>query len=122
MKVLLDTHCLIKLVLDEKLSSRVRKLILEATELIISPISAWEIAMLEKLGYIELDRPALNWYTSALLERRVRQVDLSPEILMDSVFLDWTHRDPADRIIVATALNQDAVIATEDAQMLKYLG
>lgn len=121
MKVLLDTHCLIKLTSGDKLAGKTLKIINTAKELLVSPISAWEIAMLVKRGYIEIDRPPLNWYTSALLAQRIRQTELSPGILIASAFLEWEHRDPADRILVATALSESATLATEDATILRFL-
>lgn len=120
MKVLLDTHCLIKLTTGTKLASKTLKMIHTAEELLASPISAWEIAMLVKRGFIEIDRPPLNWYTSALLAQKIRQTDLSPDVLIASAFLEWEHRDPADRILVATALSEKATLATEDATILRF--
>lgn len=87
----------------------------------MSAITAWETAMLVKRGFISLDRSVLNWYKSALLAREIRQVDLTANILIQSTFLEWEHRDPADRIIVASALEEESEIATEDALMLKFL-
>jgi PIN domain nuclease of toxin-antitoxin system len=121
-KVLLDTHCLIKLTTGASLLPRTRKLIDSAEELLVSPISAWEIAMLVECKFIALDRAPMSWYMSALLSRKIRQIELSADILMRSVFLDWEHRDPADRIIVATARIEHAQVATEDGQMRRYLG
>ncbi len=121
MKVLLDTHCLIKLTAGEKLAKKTLKLIDESEELLVSAITAWETAMLVKRGFISLDRSVLNWYKSALLAREIRQVDLTANILIQSTFLEWEHRDPADRIIVASALEEESEIATEDALMLKFL-
>jgi len=120
LKVLLDTHCLVKLDGDHKLRDKTRKLIASASELLVSPISAWEIALLVKKGYLELDRPPLNWYKATLLSRKIRQIELSPDILSAAIFIDWEHRDPADRIIVASAQTERAQIATEDDLMLKY--
>lgn len=120
-KVLLDTHCLIKLTAGEKLAKKTLKLIDESEELLVSAITAWETAMLVKRGFISLDRSVLNWYKSALLAREIRQVDLTANILIQSTFLEWEHRDPADRIIVASALEEESEIATEDALMLKFL-
>lgn len=97
------------------------KLIQAAEELLVSPISAWEIAMLVRRGFIAIDRPPLNWYIGAVLAQKIRQVELSADILVQSAFLEWEHRDPADRIIVATALYERARVATEDAQILKFL-
>lgn len=121
MKVLLDTHCLIKYALSEKLQKKTMRLIQSADELLISPISAWEIAMLAKREFIAIDRPPLNWYASALLAQKIRQVDLSADILVQSALLEWEHRDPADRIIVATAISQRAQIATEDVTILRFI-
>lgn len=120
-KVLLDTHCLIKLTAGEKLAKKTLKLIDESEELLVSAITAWETAMLVKRGFISLDRSVLNWYKSALLAREIRQVDLTANILIQSTFLEWEHRDPADRIIVVSALEEESEIATEDALMLKFL-
>jgi PIN domain nuclease of toxin-antitoxin system len=119
MKAVLDTHILLYYVNGSKMPSGIKKSLKEATDLIVSAISSWEIFMLCKKGYIELSIPPLQWYKLALLNHSVREVSLSPEISYDAVHLEWKLKDSADRWIVATAIREDAMFLTKDKNIQK---
>lgn len=69
---------------------------------------------------LEFDRDVLKWIQHALTLPRVRFMELSPEIAVEAARLQWDHRDPADRIIVATALLLRAPIATKDDRIASF--
>ena len=84
----------------------------------ISDISLWEIATLVSLGRLALDRPLREWLEQAAAPPLVRRVDISPAVAAAVADLpDTFHRDPADRIIVATARVMGAVLLTNDSRI-----
>ena len=90
---------------------------------LVSPISAWEIAQKEKKrpGALGLTAPALAVFQRIAGQPGVRLTPLSPEILTASVALEgFGSDDPVDRMIVATALACGARLLTADARMLAY--
>ncbi len=89
--------------------------------LFMSPITAWEIGLLSARGRLASPLSPLAWFERFTRRSDVRLVDLSPAILVASSFLPgWTARDPADRIIVASAREMGLTILTRDSTMLGY--
>lgn len=87
----------------------------------ISAITVWEVAMLEAKGRIRLSRDCMAWVDEALRAPGIALVPLTPEIAVDSSRLPGKfHGDPADRILVATARREDAVLLTRDEKILAY--
>jgi PIN domain nuclease of toxin-antitoxin system len=86
---------------------------------IISAISVWEVAMLQAKGRIELLPDADRWVRANLLPP-IRLEPLHPEISLESCRLEDFHGDPADRLIVATALALGAALITADAQIIGW--
>jgi PIN domain nuclease of toxin-antitoxin system len=67
-------------------------------------VSLWEVAMLVERGRIELDLPLSEWLDAAAHPRSVQVVGITPQIATAVASLpDSFHRDPADRLIVATS-------------------
>lgn len=90
-------------------------------EILVSAISVWEVAMLEARGRISLARTVEDWIRAALRGTGIRLLDLSPEIAIESTRLPGSlHRDPADRILVASARVMGGRLATRDAGLLEY--
>jgi PIN domain nuclease of toxin-antitoxin system len=78
-------------------------------------ISVWGIAAKAEAGSLRFDRPVEVWLDAALSEDpRVELLHLLPRISVDAVRLSWSHRDPADRFIVATARAHAAPLMTAD--------
>lgn len=123
--IVLDTHILIWWVNSpQKLSKKAKKAIDEEKSkngILISSISTLEIYLLIRKGKLELTN-----YPDAWLERieslpYVHFVPMDNQIAVSSVKLpDFTHKDPADRIIIATALNIGAQLVTSDKKILDY--
>lgn len=123
--LLLDTHVWLWLVQREPtLKPRVVAAIDEAAAgggVLISAMSVWEVAMLEAKGRISLSTPCESWVATALSLPGVGLVPLSPAIAVASSRLPGAfHGDPADRILVATAREQRAVLVTRDERILAY--
>ena len=123
MTVLLDTHILIWwLQGDGPVSPEQRRLLNAAdgdTPLRISDISLWEIATLHSLGRIRLALPLREWLEKAVAPPLVRRHGISPAIAAEVAALpDSFHRDPADRILVATARILGATLLTHDRHIV----
>ena len=86
----------------------------------MSDISLWEIAMLTKSGRLIIDT-SYSEYIKLLLSSFGIQVNpITPEIANMSVeFDDSVNRDPADRIIAATSLVENAPLVTADKNLIK---
>jgi PIN domain nuclease of toxin-antitoxin system len=90
-------------------------------DLLVSAISVWAVAMLEKTGRISLSRPLEEWVQSALRAPGTQLLPLSPEIASESARLPGSaHGDPADRILIASARVTDGKLATRDRVILDY--
>lgn len=87
----------------------------------VSIISVWEVAMLEAKGRIRLSKDCRSWVDEALRAPGIALVPLTPEIAVESSRLPGTfHGDPADRILVATARRERAILLTRDERILAY--
>ena len=87
----------------------------------VSPISAWEIATLVARGRLALTRAPEAWFSALLHLPGIGLAPMPPAILMASATLPGTPpRDPADRIIVATARTCGDTIITRDQLLLAY--
>lgn len=119
---LLDTHVLIWWLNDlTRLSPQQREVVEAATPdapLHVSDISLWEVAMLQSLGRIRLALPLREWLDRAVAPPLVRRHGISPAIAAEVAALpDSFHRDPADRILVATARVLGATLLTSDRRI-----
>ena len=89
--------------------------------MVVSAISVWEIAMLEVSRRIELSVDVRAWIARALAFPGVRLKGLSPSIAIESTRLPGPlHRDPADRVLIATARLLGAALVTCDERILRY--
>lgn len=124
--ILLDTHIWIWLTNgDKKLKSpKFLDFIEEAvssSRILVSVISIWEVAMLEAKKRISLPYNCLEWVQRALRAPGIVLAPLTPEIAVESTRLSENcHGDPADRIILATANDQQAALITCDQNIIKY--
>jgi PIN domain nuclease of toxin-antitoxin system len=87
---------------------------------LVSDISLWEIATLASLGRIEVSIPIREWLENACAEPLVHRCGISPAIAAEVAALpDSFHRDPADRILVATARVLGATLLTQDRRIVE---
>ena len=123
MRALLDTHVLIWWLDDaDRLSAAQRSVVTAASRespLLVSDISLWEVATLHSLGRIALTIPLREWLDKAAAPPLVRRHGISPAIAAELAALpDSFHRDPADRVLVATARVLGATLLTQDRRIL----
>lgn len=121
--VLLDTHVLIWAVEgDDRLGKRARGLINAAQQqgqLFVSAISFWEIGMLLKKNRMKLSRP-LDFWRADIISHEVNELAITGDIAIWSTELEWNHPDPADRLVVATAIASNLNLITADKVILQW--
>ena len=123
--IVLDTHALVWWVTgDPTLSKRAKTAIereLVGGEILVSSISAWEIAMLVEREKLVLSMDVGSWLAAVANIGAVRFVAVDPEIAVKSVELPGDfHKDPADRMIVATARKFSVSLVTKDEKIRAY--
>lgn len=124
--IVLDTHVLVWWVTGQasELSRKARAAIdKEATggEILVSSISAWEIAMLVERGRLQLTMDVEQWLDIVTEIDAVRFVPVNNRIAVKSVALPGEfHKDPSDRLIVATARDMAAPLVTADEKIRQY--
>jgi PIN domain nuclease of toxin-antitoxin system len=123
--LLLDTNAAIWVVEDLPIAAGAKEVIEEAYRasrtIFVSAISAWEIGLLISRNRLGLSTTPERWFQRLLAVDGVQMAELSPAILIASSFLPGEPpRDPADRIILATARDLGAALVTRDRLLLKY--
>ncbi len=81
----------------------------------ISALSSLEVAMLAQRGRIVLDRPARDWMGWSIAQLGLSVLPLTPAIAARAAALPPLHRDPVDRVIIATAHELDAFLLAYSA-------
>lgn len=122
--IVLDTHAWLWWASQSSaLSRRAEKEIRAAKRIGVSAVSCLEVAVAEARGRIELDRPALLWLEEALALPRVDLLPLTPAVAVKASRLGRDFPgDPADRVIVATAMLESATLVTRDSKIRGYPG
>ena len=123
--IVLDTHTLVWWVTgDVALSKKAKTAIdreLNGGQIIVSAISAWEIAMLVERERLVLSMDVESWLATVAKIDAVRFIPLDVEIALKSVDLPGSfHKDPADRMIVATARKLAVPLVTKDEKIRVY--
>jgi len=123
--IVLDTHAWIWWVSSpEYLSETAKQIIDEAAtgkNIFISSISAWEIAILVSRGRLKLTMNPADWVAASEALPFFDFVPVSNSIALKSAQLPGIlHDDPADRIIIATAVSLGAVLVTKDEKIRNY--
>jgi PIN domain nuclease of toxin-antitoxin system len=123
MTLLLDTHVWLWAVeAPDKLGRRTKALLLKAdSDLLVSAISALEIARLCLEKRIIFSVSPKTWIEHSARDLHLQHVDVGYAIAMEAYTLpDSFHRDPADRVLVATARSYQATLLTADERILAY--
>lgn len=124
--ILLDTHAWVWWVSDPgRLPESSRRAIQESLDagepVRVSTMSSWEVAMLVARGRLELAMGLGEWTALSESAPEIAFVPVDNRIALRAVGLeDFPHRDPADRIIAATALVTGATLITADARLRAY--
>jgi len=113
--LLLDTHAWAwSLTGDERLSAKAVALIEKAETILVSPISLFEIGQKVRLGKWPEMEPFIDRLSELLHEQGGVAAALTPEICLTAAMMDWAHRDPFDRFLAATAMQNGIPIVSAD--------
>jgi PIN domain nuclease of toxin-antitoxin system len=117
-KLLVDTHAALWLLgEDKRLSARADELLTDATsEVLLSAAVVWEVAIKRSLG--KLDAP--DGFARQLLDGGAVPLAIGINHARAVRTLPWHHRDPFDRLLVAQATLEDAVIVSCDERLSHY--
>jgi PIN domain nuclease of toxin-antitoxin system len=121
--IVLDTHAWLWWVsAPQKLSAKAVAAIEYAKTVGLCPISCWELSTKVATGKLTLDRDLAVWVAQALARPRLEVLPLTPSIATAAgqLGLQGFHGDPADRLIVATALAHGAHLVTKDAAIRTF--
>ena len=119
--IVLDTHAWLWWLSEpDQLGRAAVKRIQGSDRIGIAAVSCFEIAAAVAKGRITLDRGTLEWLQQALSAPRLELLPLTPVIAVKATMLGRFYGDPADRLIVATAILESAVLVTKDQRIRKY--
>lgn len=120
MRLLLDTHVWLWMLLEpERIGKHLaRRLRTVQTELFLSPVSTWEALRLAESGRVDLGIDAAAWIEASRVATPVRDAPLTHQVVLQVPRIRLGHRDPADRLLAATARTYDLSLATADRRLL----
>jgi PIN domain nuclease of toxin-antitoxin system len=121
-KLLLDTHVVLWAATDpERIEPQARSAIEDgANDVFASIVTAWEVAIKQSLGKLELPEPAERWLPSVLKSTGILVADLGLAAALRVRALPWHHRDPFDRLLIAHALEGGFTLVSHDAEFELY--
>jgi PIN domain nuclease of toxin-antitoxin system len=120
--MVLDTHVWIRWVdpTNMPLPAELVERIETSDQLAISAISCWELAMLVRRGRVQVSLPLDQWIDIALSGSGVTCLPVERQIAICAANLPEHHRDPADRLIIATTITANAALASLDDAFSQY--
>jgi len=121
MKLLLDTHVWLWSLLEPELlaAPAIGALTKPNCEIWLSPLSSWELLSALERGRIKSDRRPLEYVDSLLRGLPAREAAFTHRVVLESRRLEWKHKDPVDRFLVATARIYDLTLVTADREILR---
>jgi PIN domain nuclease of toxin-antitoxin system len=123
-RLLLDTHVIVWAAGEaERFDRRVALALADPrNELWMSPVSAWELALLSERGRLALRPDVGRWLEQAMAGLGLREAPLTSAVALESRHLDVATEDPADRFIAATARAYDCTLVTADKALRRIAG
>ena len=124
MKLLLDTHIWLWSLLEPKNLARrvVKALESRDNELWLSPISTWELLILERKRRVVLNLEVEAWVAEAFGKVPLKEAPLTHEVALETRKIQLPHGDPADRFLAATARVFGLTLVTADERLIGAKG
>lgn len=121
--IVLDTHIWVKWIINgnSALTTTVVNALTDDSHWAVSAISCFEVSLLVKQGKLQLPVPVDVWIKEALDNSGIDSLPITCDILYKAAILSDIHRDPADRIIISTALVHNAKLASMDSVFPDYM-
>lgn len=122
MRILLDTSAFLWSNIEPaRLSSRAASLIQDgANDLVLSAVSAWEVAIKHRLGQLELPQEPGPYVSSRIVLDRLSALPIEISHALQVSALPLLHRDPFDRLLIAQAQLERLPILTSDPNITRY--
>jgi PIN domain nuclease of toxin-antitoxin system len=120
--ILLDTCVLLWMAADTTVISAQASELIRSTPqgLFVSAISAFEVGQKAAAGKLSLPRPVDAWFAAMMQWHGLHEIPVSGVIAARATLLPAIHRDPFDRILIATAQQHQLKLLTPDATIAKY--
>jgi len=121
MRLLLDTHVVLWALTDSpKLDDAARDQLAAADTRYVSAASAYEVAFKLRLGKLSGAGPIRDAWPSVVRRLQAEELSLSSRHMVNAGVLDWDHRDPFDRMLVAQAQADGLVLMTADRRIRAF--
>jgi PIN domain nuclease of toxin-antitoxin system len=118
--ILLDTHIWVRWLISDDVGFELTEIIENSAEVCVSSVSCWEVVYLAKHGRIELPVPSENWIEIGLDRTQITCLPIDRHVAVLAANLPDHYRDPADRLIIATAIIYATQLISFDRQFHKY--
>ena len=120
--LLLDTHALLWVLLQpERIPGDTLAAVrAPETTVYVSAASAWEIATKHRLGKLDGAAAVVSGYPEHLGRLRAEELPITAHHALTAGSLQWSHRDPFDRVIVAQAVLESLPVVTSDAALVEF--
>ena len=124
MKYLLDTHIWFwSYIESSRLSRRVARTLADSkNELWLSPVSVWELTILSRKGRFRVQPDIPTWVKKSMSDLQLVEAPLTVDVALAIPSINFSHGDPADQFLAATAKVFDLTLITADDHLLKLPG
>jgi len=121
-KLLLDTRVVLWAASEpDQLTAAAREGLEDgANDVFVSVVSAWEIAIKQSFGKLELPKPAEQWLPDVLRRCNFELAEVGLAAALRVRALPWHHRDPFDRLLLAQAAEDGYTLVTRDSALDAY--
>jgi PIN domain nuclease of toxin-antitoxin system len=119
-KLLLDTHVLLWAAAAPERLGDAERLLADADTRILSTASGWELAIKQGLGKVDVGMGVSSWFRRSLRELAAEPLDVRMDHVAALERLPPIHRDPFDRLLIAQAVHEGAVLLTVDRTLAPY--
>lgn len=119
---LLDTHVLVWASTTPERLGAAEQQLADADRRILSAVCVWELAIKQRLGRLSVGSDVRTWTRRVTTELVLDHLPVSAEHAAAVEHLPDVHRDPFDRLLVAQAVAEGAVLLTADDRLAGYGG
>jgi PIN domain nuclease of toxin-antitoxin system len=119
-RVLLDTHVLVWAATTPERLGADLAVVEDADRRIVSAVCVWELAIKQRLGKLSLGSDVRTWMRRVTSELVLEHLPVTADHAAAVEHLPDVHRDPFDRLLVAQAVAEGAVLLTSDHRLTAY--